>query len=253
MIGGIPIELFAVAALAYLVGGVVKGAVGFALPMIAVTSTAALLDPETAVALVIIPVMAANFAQAVWLGRSAALESLWRRRTLIVTTVVVIMLSAPLLPAMDDRIFYALLGVATAIFASLQLAGWRPVVPNGHEGLAGVGAGVVAGFFGGLSGVWGPPTVLYLQALQLSKDEQVRSLGVSFLCGAIVLAPSHAASGVLTSEIAVASLAMLVPTQIGMMIGTRLRSRLDAERFRRWTLIVLTLAALNLLRRAAFG
>lgn len=253
MILGLDAALFALAATAYVAGGFVKGAVGFALPLIAVTTTATLVGPETAVALVILPILVSNLSQAMSLGVRALVDSAVRHRALIGVTVVVIALSAPLLPSLDERWFFGLLGGATAVFAVLQLAGWRPRVAPERERVVGSGVGLVAGFFGGLSGIWGPPVVLYAQALGLAKDPQVQMLGATFLLGGLVLAPSHIATGVLTTETALLSAAMLVPTQIGMWLGSRARGRLDQERFRRWTLIVLILTSLNLLRRAALG
>ena len=56
---------------------------------------------------------------------------------------------------------------------------------------------LVAGFFGGLSGIWGPPLVMYLLALRLPKVEMVRVQCLSFLLGSVVLFVAHLRSGVL--------------------------------------------------------
>ena len=58
---------------------------------------------------------------------------------------------------------------------------------------------LVAGFFGGLSGIWGPPLVMYLLALELPKTEMVRAQSLSFLLGSAVLFVAHLHSGVLES------------------------------------------------------
>jgi uncharacterized protein len=46
------------------------------------------------------------------------------------------------------------------------------------------------------------------------------------------------------------SAAMVVPAGLGLWLGYQIQDRLDAARFRRWTLIFLILTGANLLRRA---
>ena len=58
---------------------------------------------------------------------------------------------------------------------------------------------VVGGFFGGLSGIWGPPLIMYLVAAELPKAEMVRAQSLSFLLGSLVLLVAHLHSGVLNA------------------------------------------------------
>ena len=127
----------------------------------------------------------------------------------------------------------------------MQLLGWRAHLPNGPTVATEVGVGAVAGFLGGLSGVWGPPFVAYLTALDTDKRDQLRVQGVAYGLGAVSLVGAHVASGVLTAQTAVFSAAML--------LGGLVHDRIDQAMFRRLTLLVLLVAGLNLLRRAIFG
>jgi uncharacterized membrane protein YfcA len=65
-----------------------------------------------------------------------------------------------------------------------------------------------------------------------------------------VLLLAHLRSGVLSAETAPLSLAMVVPTTLGLILGFAVGDRIDQKRFRRLTLIVLIVAGLNLIRRA---
>src|SRR4029079_3776479 len=105
-------------------------------------------------------------------------------------------------------------------------------------------------FLGGLSGIWGPPIVMYLVALDLPKGEMVRAQSLSFLIGSIVLFLAHLHSGVLNRETLPASTWMTVPVMLASLVGYEVPDRLDQELFKRTTLIVLVLTGLNLLRRA---
>ena len=112
---------------------------------------------------------------------------------------------------------------------------------------------LIAGFFGGLSGIWGPPIVMYLLALRLPKVEIVRAQSLSFLLGSVVLLVAHLHSGVLNPVTLPASAWLVLPTMAAMFAGYRVHDRLDQRRFMTATLGVLVLTGLNLLRRAAVG
>ncbi|MEL6377452.1 MAG: sulfite exporter TauE/SafE family protein, partial [Pseudomonadota bacterium] len=120
--------------------------------------------------------------------------------------------------------------------------------PNPGKGTE-IGIGSVAGFFGGISGVWGPPTVAYLLALGTEKKEQMRTQGVIYGTGAIVLTASHLSSGVLNAATIPFSAALILPGVLGMWFGLRIQDRIDQAMFRRLTLIVLVIMGLNLVRR----
>ena len=109
---------------------------------------------------------------------------------------------------------------------------------------------LVAGFFGGLSGIWGPPIVMYLIASGLPKLELVRAQSLSFLLGSVVLLLAHLRSGVLNPVTLPASAWMVLPTMAAMFVGYAVHDRLDQERFGKLTLAVLVLTGLNLVRRA---
>ena len=110
--------------------------------------------------------------------------------------------------------------------------------------------GVIGGLYGGISGVWGPPLLVYLLSIKADKLQTVRVQGVVFLIGAVVLFFAHLHSGVLNSQTLTFSALLVIPAQIGQFLGTRIQDRLDQGRFRRWTLILLVLTGLNLARKS---
>ena len=52
-----------------------------------------------------------------------------------------------------------------------------------HKAWVETGVAVVGGFFGGLSGIWGPPLIMYLVAAELPKAEMLRVQSLVFLLG----------------------------------------------------------------------
>jgi uncharacterized protein len=238
------------AVLALALGGFAKGVVGFALPLIAVSGMGMFLPYEVAVGLLILPTLVSNLFQATRNGVAEARRSLvkfWRLNTIL---VVMIAASAQLVVVLSDQVLFAMLGVSITFFGFIQLAGWRPRLPAEGRRRWEVGSALVGGFFGGLSGIWGPPIVMYLLATDLPKAEMVRVQALCFLAGSIVMVGAHIASGVLDGVTAPLSLALVVPTLLAMFAGYVVQDRLDQALFRKVTLAVLVLAGLNLIRRA---
>lgn len=245
--------LLTVAALVTVFAGFVKGAVGFALPMIMISGLGSVLAPELALAALIVPTVTANVWQAFRDGLRAAWASVRRFWLYTAITLVFIAGSAQLVRLIPDWAFFLALGVPVTLFAVAQLVGWRLILAPGQRRRAEVIIASVAGFIGGLSGVWGPPTVAYLTAIDTPKAEQMRVQGVIYGAGAVVLLLSHLKSGVLNAQTLPLSFAMLVPCLIGMGLGLWAHDRMDQARFRKLTLAVLVVAGLNLIRRGLMG
>jgi uncharacterized membrane protein YfcA len=240
------------AAAAMAAGGFAKGVVGFALPLIAIGVMGSFLPYEVAVAMLIVPTLVSNLFQALRHGVGPAWETFlhfWRMNLVL---VVMIALSAQLVVALPDRLLFGLLGATVAAFGASQLAGWRPRFDMRHRRRIETGVALVGGFFGGLSGVWGPPIVMYLIAARLPKVEMVRAQSLSFLLGSVVMLFAHLRTGVLNPVTLPFSTWLVLPTMLAMVIGYQVHDRLDQDRFRMVTLVVLVLTGLNLVRRALF-
>lgn len=242
-----PLDLtlaFAVALLA----GTVKGLVGFALPMILISFLSLILPPDVALAGLILPTLVTNGMQALRQGPAAALASVARFRVFLLVGLVFLLGSAQLVAVLPMSVLLLMIGVPITGFALMQLLGlgFRLAVQSPRVEAA---VGAFAGFIGGMSGVWGPPTVAYLTALDTPKAEQMRVQGVIYGLGAVALMVAHVGSGVLRAETLPLSLALVVPAVLGMRLGQRFHDRVDQATFRKATLLVLTLAGLNLIRR----
>jgi len=236
-----------------ILAGFVKGTVGFALPMIMVSGLGSFLPPETAIAGLLIPTLVTNAFQAFRNGLAAALESARRHRRFVVVVMVVIVLSAQLVVALPADVLFLTIGVVVTLFALVQLSGVRLSFARARPRVSEFAFALIAGFVGGLSGIWGPPTVLYLTALDTPKVEQMRVQGIVYGFGAVMLTMAHVNSGVLDAQTAPFSALLLVPVALGLWLGVRVQDGLDQSRFRRVTLFVLVLAGLNLVRRGLFG
>lgn len=235
-----------------LAGGFVKGAVGFALPMILISGLSTFMAPELALAGLILPTVATNGLQALRQGPAEAWRSVKRFRVFLIVGGVLLVSSSQLVRVLPSDVILLVIGIPVFAFACLQLAGWSPRRMDAPPRWLEVSIAAFAGFVGGMSGVWGPPTVAYLTILGTEKAEQMRVQGVIYGLGAVLLVLAHSQSGVLTPQTTLFSAAMLLPVMIGMWVGLRFHDKLDPVRFKRMTLLVLLVASLNLMRKALF-
>lgn len=230
-------------------GGFIKGATGFGMPTILISGLGSFLSPELALAGLALPTLVSNVWLAMRQGMAAAIASARAHWRYLVTLCVFLLIATQLVTLISHATLFLILGFPLTAFALIQLAGWKPVIDPKNRRKAEYSMGVLAGSFGGMSGAWGPPTVLYLMAMNTPKQESVRVQGVLYGVGAVLLVGGLLRSGVLNGQTLTFSAALLIPAMLGLFLGFILQDKLDQARFRRLTLIVLVVAGLNLIRR----
>lgn len=252
LLGQPPVTL-ALLALAIFMGGTVKGIAGIGLPIVtmSIIFTLDLLPPKDTIAFVVMPILTTNLWQAVRSrGWTVTAKEHW---LLIAVFVPCLFLGSQMLAGMDTKGVFLALGCIVTAFAASNL--WKPrpepLTPKTRL-WAGPLAGVTGGLLGGLSTVWGPPIIMYLVMLRLPKDVWVRSVGLIYMTGAVPLTVFYWANGVLNPSNVWLSTAACLPGIIGVLVGERIRTRINEDAFRRAMLICLFLIGLNLIRRAVF-
>lgn len=252
IMGEMPLALLALATIIALFAGFVKGAVGFALPMILISGTGSFLPADWALAGLILPTLASNLVQGLGGGWREAWGVVVRFRVYIVTLLAVLAVAAQLVAFVPEAVLFILIGLPVTAFALTQIAGWTLHL-DGARRLYEVVIGIIAGLMSGFSGTWGPPTVMYLTAIGTEKRAAMRAQGVIYLLGSVMLLAAHLRSGILDRETAPWSLWLILPVFIGMWVGGKAHDRMDQARFRQMMLWVLLVAGLNLIRRGVFG
>lgn len=243
---------FYLALIVAFVAGWVKGMVGFAMPMVLVSGLSMMLPPNLALAGLILPTLVTNGVQALREGVPAAVASVRKFRIFLGVGLVCLLASAQLINVLSPKAFLLTLGVPVSFFALVQLLGLRLTLQAPSARVEAV-VGAIAGAVGGISGVWGPPTVAYLTALNTPKKDQMRVQGAIYGLGAVALVVAHVGSGVLRPQTAMFSALLVLPALLGMRGGLYLQDRIDQAQFRKLTLLVLLIAGLNLLRRGVMG
>lgn len=232
----------------YLLAGVIKGMLGIGFPTAAVSLLAQITDARTAISLVVIPMVVTNAWQ-VWRNRQVrwVFSSFWR---LLVTMLVFIAIFSQLASLVPIPLLTGVLGLIIAVYAIFSL--YRPIlrIPDRHDGLSQLIAGGTAGALGGITGVWAPPILIYLNARGVGKEAFVATSGVLMCLGSTVLFGGYINAGLIAGPILVMSCLLLLPSLLGFSVGELIRKRLSAERFARLLLWFFLAMGLNLIRRS---
>jgi uncharacterized membrane protein YfcA len=250
---GLTPDIVAIAIAITLLAGVIKGMVGFAMPLVMISGLSTIMDPKLALAALILPVLLSNGLQTFRQGLAEALSAMRQYWRYVLVVCLAILITAQAVALIPNQVFYLVLGVPVVGLSLIQLVGWRPHIPVERRRSAEWALGIVSGILGGLAGTWGPTTVLYLIAIDTPKARQMIVQGVIYGAGAAALFAAHLKSGLLNAETAPFSALLIVPAFVGMWLGFRLQDRMDAVLFRKATLVVLVVAGLNLVRRGLFG
>lgn len=227
---GLSLHTLLIAAMVFVLAGLVKGVVGLGLPLVAMGLLAIVMPPAQAAALLIVPSLFTNIWQA---GPLRSLAPLLRRIGPMQVGVCVGTLGgAFLFGAPAGAWASGLLGVALIAYAVWGLFGHAPVLAARAEKWLGPVVGVSTGVVTAVTGVFSVPAVPYLQALNLGKDGLVQAMGVSFTVSTIVLGIGLWFNGSYTPHAAGASVLMLLPALLGMVVGSWLRRSLSPGVFR---------------------
>lgn len=248
------LPLFIIALAIAFFAGVIKGIVGFAMPMIILSGISTFATPELALAGLLLPTLVTNGMQTFRYGLREVWATMKRFRIFLSVGAVMLFSAAQLVPVLPTQALLLVIGLAVTGFALWQLSGRAPKPGEWSQNkILDAGIGAFAGGVGGLSGMWGPPTVAYLTAIGTPQKQQMLAQGVIYGLGALLLVLGHMKSGILNVSTLPLSLALLAPAIIGMWLGGRISDKFDQATFRKVTLLVLIVGGLNLLRRGLFG
>jgi uncharacterized membrane protein YfcA len=238
-------------ALVFLLAGFVKGVIGLGLPTVAIGLLATRMPPPQAVAIVIVPAIVTNIWQTF---AGPYLRDIVRRVwPLMLGTCLGIWCGAGLMTGPYARFGTMVLGALLVIYAVIGLAKLRFTVAPAHELWVGGAVGVVTGLVSAATGVQVIPSMPFMQAIGMDKDELVQALGVFFTTATVALAFNLSSAGLLTVAVALPGFVAMIAAFAGMFLGQAVRAVMNAETFRRWFLIALALLGIYLGGNAALG
>lgn len=237
---------------AIILAGLLHGALGFGFPFVATPLIAMVSDMRTAVFTVLVPTLA---AVAFNIAMSGSLRLALARFWMMPLYAIVGSFVGTTLFVMVPAFPYSLL-LALAIFAYLNLdrigEGELPVVRR-HERVVAPFSGFAAGFFEGTANVAAPPLIIFYLALGLAPAVMVQALNICFLVGKTIQLMVLSAHGGITIVQWGATLPLAAVGVGALVVGLRIRHRIDARTFRVWVKRFLLVIAVVLVGRYVYS
>ena len=228
----------------FLLAGFVKGVIGLGLPTVAMGLLAVAMPPAHALAIIIVPGILTNiwqtFVGPYFLG---IVRRLW---PLLVGLAVGVRLNADMMTGPYARYGTVLIGILLVIYAIVSLRKFAVTIRPRDEKWVGGAVGLTTGVISAATGLQVVPSMPFLQALGMKKDELIQALGVFFTVATVAQAFNLSAAGLLDQSTALPGIVALVCAFTGMAIGQVVRTRLEPEVFRRWFLVSMILLGIYL-------
>lgn len=232
-------DVFAVLVLTALVAATVRGFSGFGAAMIFVPVAAALTDPRTAVVLLLIADSLLTLPQVVLALRACV----WREvLPLGAGALLTVPLGVRLLVVVDPVLMRWFCSVLILVLVAALASGWRWRRPPGTAGTAAVGG--MSGLTGSMTGLSGPPVVLFWLAGHGAAMTVRANVLVFFAMTGVFNAVGYALAGLLTAERVASGVALIPAYGIGLAAGGWLFRFATTRVFRILAFTLCTFAAL---------
>jgi uncharacterized protein len=245
-----PDPLLIFIAASFLIAGFVKGVIGLGLPTVSMGLLAMSMPPAQALAIVIVPAVVTNIWQT--FGGPYLRGIIRRLWPLMIGTALGIWLNAGSLTGPYARYGAIALGLLLVAYAIIGLSKLDFTVARRDEKWIGGIVGVATGVISAATGVQVIPSMPFLQAIGMEKDELVQALGVFFTVATLGLTINLTKSGLLTGATALPGAVAMACSFVGMFSGQALRSKMPAAAFRRWFLIAMIFLGLYLAGSAIY-
>jgi uncharacterized membrane protein YfcA len=205
---------------------------------------AVVMPPGQAIAIVIVPAIVTNVWQT-FVGPYLRdiIRRLW---PLMLGTVAGIWLNAGALTGPNARYGTIALGLLLVINAVISLSRFGFKVTRRDETWVGAIVGVLTGLISAATGVQVIPSMPFMQAIGMEKDELVQALGVFFTVATVALGFTLTRSGLLSAATALPGAVAMAGSFAGMFIGQAVRARMQADTFRRWFQVAMILLGIYL-------
>lgn len=220
-------------------GGTIRGFTGFGTPIFLAPLYAVVFGPQAAVPLLII----LEIGIVVQMVPTALRQADWPElRGLLLGCLPMLPLGGLMLSVLDPNLVKKIIGLVTAAFVAALWWGWRYRGPRTLPVRAAIGA--VSGFSNGLTGIGGPPVILYY----LSGDKNIAgmraNLTIYFSFITAIAVPFFVMAGLVTMETLIRWAVLTPPVLAGVAVGSRFFQGTSRSVFMRAALLTLLVSAL---------
>ena len=229
--------------LAVLAGGLIKGTIGFGMPMVALPLIAFIIPATTAMILLCAPILLTNFLQ---MKIKEGISS-YRFLPMIICLIIGLIIGARLILEINLITITQIIAVSIIFAALVNCIGFKiENINKGKERIITSIIGFGSGILGGLSTFYGPPMLAYLVAANLPKEKFVRTVSTIYFIGSFPLYGSLIYYGFATKLDLIMSLFLIIPAFISQQIGAKIRNKINQKQFRICILVTLIILGISL-------
>ena len=247
---GIETDLIAITAIVFALAAFVHGSIGFGFPIVATPLLALVFDIQTAILLTLLPTLLLNIISIA--GEGELIAACKRHLPLALLAMTGSALGSQILLVSNSDIFKFFLAVVILFYLSSEIIrlkyGWVRTSPL----LAKIFFGFSAGVVGGLTNVMAPVLVIYTIESKYTKSETVQASNLTFMLGKLIQIAVFFLHGKLNTANLSFSGGMAVIAVASLLVGVKVRRRIEPEVYRRLLKILLLLLAVLLLVQTGY-
>ena len=224
--------------------GLVKGALGAGLPVVAVPVLASFFGVPYAIAMMVVPTVVTNIWQ-LWQFRGHRAGLGWLVG-LCVAAGVGIAIGTWLLANLPGHILGVILAVVVVGYIVMRLVKPHWHIPIRVAARIAPVVGLISGFLQGATGISAPVSLTFASSLGFTRPQFVFAVSALFVSYSVVQVPSLILTGILTWHRLLLSALAFIPILVAMPAGNWLATRLSQNAFNRLLLGLLAVIAAKL-------
>jgi len=228
-------------------GGFCKGVSGVGTPLIVLPIASIFVPVPKAVSLLSVAVIVTNSFQLWSSGHAVAVIKRFGLLTAVLAVSIVV--GTELLVTMPPALLIALMGTIMLVYPLSRLIGRDKPFTLRQEGVLGPPIAAISGLLGGLTGLFGPPLLVFFAIQRLDKHFYIGTVALIFLSGYVALSASLANHGMLGEGDVLVSIIALIPILLGLRLGEIIRQRISQKGFELVVMGQLTVMGVSLIWR----
>jgi uncharacterized membrane protein YfcA len=225
----------------------IKGSLGLGFSTICLAILANVIELKTAISIVLLPSLISNLIVMFDAGHwRSSIKLFW---LLLLLNIPGMLIGLQLLKQDDNTVSVIILACVLLIYGFWGLRNSQFRIPNEYIQKLNPVIGFTTGLVNGATGSQIVPVMPYLLSLNISKEQLVLSINLSFTLNSLIMLGSLSYMGTLDLQSAFTYALGVIPVSIGVWYGNRVRKKLSDERYRKLVMyLIVALGGLLLLR-----
>lgn len=242
---GLDIESLLFIAMAFAIGGILKGATGAGAPVVAVPVLAIIYNVQIAVALFVVPNIVTNLIQLFQYRNSDKKKKF--SREFAIAGFLGAGLGTVLLALLSSDNLMLTVALVVLVYVSFRLARPQWQLDMSWASRLAVPMGALGGVLQGAAGISAPISITFLNAIRLERAQFIATISLFFFVVGFIQLPLQIWYGIMTWERFVQSCVAVLPLTAFMPVGAMIGKRLSPVVFDRIILVLLTLLSARLI------